>query len=167
MLWRLIRSPMDPSMSGEGLPARSWTFEAVRQARPGPVDLVTVAALARPRERSGAVAWHGRCFESAHVARSPGAITGSPAAIHPRQENPMRLGSISFLMLVAVLAGAAPARADIAPPDACTSPGQPCSNVMTLASGTCTTATCSRVVPDGDGGTTTMSYTCMRCVPTD
>jgi hypothetical protein len=77
----------------------------------------------------------------------------------------MRLGSISFFIFVAALAGAAPARADIASPDACTSPNQPCSNAMTSESGICTAATCTRVVPDSDGGTTTMSYACLRCLP--
>jgi MYXO-CTERM domain-containing protein len=57
------------------------------------------------------------------------------------------------------------ARADVAPPDSCTSPGQPCQNAGPQydSPGTCLTATCTRQVPAPDGGTMSMDYDCNRC----
>jgi hypothetical protein len=64
-----------------------------------------------------------------------------------------------------VLASPRPARADVAPQDACTAPGQPCMNAAPdyHTDGTCTASTCLRTVPDGDGGVTTMEYACNLC----
>jgi hypothetical protein len=61
--------------------------------------------------------------------------------------------------------GATRARADLAPPDSCTAPGQPC---MTAGpqfdqAGTCVAMTCTKQVPAPDGGMTTMTYDCHRC----
>ncbi|WP_437653045.1 hypothetical protein [Sorangium sp. So ce1182] len=70
--------------------------------------------------------------------------------------------------LAALLAApllAAPAHADIAPPDTCDTPGSSCSNAGPAADepGTCTTQKCQRAVPDPDGGVTTVEYDCNRC----
>ena len=64
-----------------------------------------------------------------------------------------------------IVAVAAPARADIAPPGSCTAPGQPCSNAGTSHDqpGTCAATTCSKTVPLADGGTTTSTYPCNLC----
>jgi MYXO-CTERM domain-containing protein len=74
--------------------------------------------------------------------------------------------SLSVLVLSLVLGvGAGVARADLAPPDSCSSPGQPCQNAGAAynQSGTCTAATCQRSVPNADGGLTSMSYACDVC----
>jgi|KBSMisStaDraftv2_1062788.scaffolds.fasta_scaffold773962_2 hypothetical protein len=76
--------------------------------------------------------------------------------------------ALALTAAIAILAfTAAPARADLAPPDSCTSPGQPCQNAGPQhdASGTCIGATCTKQVPAPDGGTMTMSYDCNRCQP--
>ena len=61
--------------------------------------------------------------------------------------------------------GALHARADLAPPDSCTSPGQPCQNAGPQFNqpGTCVSATCTKQVPAADGGTMSMTYDCSRC----
>lgn len=73
-------------------------------------------------------------------------------------------------LFVAVLMGgtlwaAGAAWADVAPRDACTSPGQPCQVAGPTFDqpGTCQTTTCTRVLPDGDGGMMTTTYACNRC----
>jgi len=73
-------------------------------------------------------------------------------------------------LFVAVLVGgtlwtAGAAWADVAPRDACTSPGQPCQVAGPTFDqpGTCQTVTCTRVLPDGDGGMMTTTYACNRC----
>jgi MYXO-CTERM domain-containing protein len=60
------------------------------------------------------------------------------------------------------------ARADLAPPDTCTSPGQPCQSAGPQYNqpGTCTASTCQRSVPSADGGRTSMSYACDLCETT-
>jgi hypothetical protein len=68
--------------------------------------------------------------------------------------------------VVATLAiGATRARADVAPPDTCTAPGQSCTNAgpQFNQAGTCVATTCTRQVPSPDGGTTSMTYDCNRC----
>ena len=67
--------------------------------------------------------------------------------------------------LLLIFGASAPAWADIAPPQSCTAPGQPCSNAgpSSNQAGTCTTTTCSRVVPAPDGGTMVMTYACTLC----
>jgi hypothetical protein len=81
----------------------------------------------------------------------------------------MRIRTLAFLSAAAWLAiltvGANRARADVPPPDLCTSPGQPCQNAGAQhnQAGTCMATTCTRTVPSGDGGTTTMSYDCNLC----
>lgn len=69
------------------------------------------------------------------------------------------------LIAVALTLGAAAARADVPPPDACTSPGQPCQNAGPQfdRTGTCVRTTCTRQVPAADGGTMPMSYDCNLC----
>jgi len=68
-----------------------------------------------------------------------------------------------------VSVGANRARADVPPPDLCTSPGQPCQNAGAQynQAGTCMATTCTKTVPDGDGGTTTMTYDCNLCRTVD
>src|SRR5689334_9872357 len=79
----------------------------------------------------------------------------------------------AFLFIAASLAivtlGATRARADVPPPDLCTSPGQPCQNAgpQNNQAGTCTATTCMKTIPDGDGGTTTMTYDCSLCRTVD
>ncbi len=81
----------------------------------------------------------------------------------------MRTRTLAFLSVAVWLAtiavGGNRARADVPPPDLCTSPGQPCQNAGAQhnQAGTCMTTTCMRTVPTGDGGTTTMTYDCNLC----
>ncbi|XXT21254.1 hypothetical protein WME94_06780 [Sorangium sp. So ce429] len=72
---------------------------------------------------------------------------------------------VGIAALLAAPLLAAPARADIAPPDTCDTPGSSCSNAGPAADepGTCTTQKCQRAVPDPDGGVTTVEYDCNRC----
>jgi MYXO-CTERM domain-containing protein len=85
----------------------------------------------------------------------------------------MRYPSRSFAALAALTAvltvGATGARADVAPPDSCTAPGQPCMNAGPQydRAGTCVAATCTRTVPAPDGGSMSMSYACNRCQAAD
>jgi len=67
----------------------------------------------------------------------------------------------------ALTVGAAGARADLAPPDTCTAPSQPCQNGgdQHNQSGTCVLTTCTKQVPTGDGGLMSISYDCNRCFP--
>jgi len=79
--------------------------------------------------------------------------------------NPLAaLGSIVMVVVVMAFA-AAPARADVPPPDLCTSPGQPCQNAgpQYNQSGTCTATTCTKQVPSPDGGMMSMTYDCNLC----
>jgi MYXO-CTERM domain-containing protein len=73
----------------------------------------------------------------------------------------------SVVVFAAVSAGAA--RADIAPPDACTSPGQPCQTAGPGydQAGVCVTALCTKYIPAADGGGTTMRYNCNLCQVSD
>jgi hypothetical protein len=70
-----------------------------------------------------------------------------------------------FVGMIVIFAVSFRARADIAPPDACTAPGQPCSNAGASHNqvGSCTTTTCSRVMPLSDGGTMITTYSCNLC----
>lgn len=85
----------------------------------------------------------------------------------------MKTRTLAFLIVAMSLAtvtiGANQARADIPPPDACTSPDQPCQNAGAQhnQAGTCTATTCTRTLPNGDGGTTTMTYDCNLCRTVD
>jgi MYXO-CTERM domain-containing protein len=76
--------------------------------------------------------------------------------------------SVLVLSLVLGLGVVGVARADVAPPDTCTSPGQPCQNAGTQynQTGTCMASTCQRSVPSADGGRTAMSYACDLCEAT-
>jgi hypothetical protein len=79
----------------------------------------------------------------------------------------MTMKRASFVAgFAAVLALAAPAAADLAPPDSCTAPDQPCSTAGPSfnQAGICTMTTCTKSVPAADGGFTTMSYACNHCV---
>jgi hypothetical protein len=73
------------------------------------------------------------------------------------------LVALTVLAAATLLTGAS-ARADVAPPDLCTAPGQPCMNAAPTynGAGTCTASTCTRSVP-GDGGMMQMSYGCNLC----
>jgi len=58
--------------------------------------------------------------------------------------------------------------ADVPPIDSCTptmSAGTPCTNAGPNGNqpGTCTASKCTKTLPDGDGGFTTMQYDCMLC----
>ena len=68
-------------------------------------------------------------------------------------------------MVAALAVGATRARADLAPPDTCTAPGQPCMNAgpQFNGAGTCVAMTCTKQVPAADGGTTSLTYDCNRC----
>jgi MYXO-CTERM domain-containing protein len=85
----------------------------------------------------------------------------------------MRTRPFAFLLIAVSIAivsvGANRARADVPPPDLCTSPGQPCQNAGAQynQAGTCMATTCTKTVPDGDGGTTTMTYDCNLCRTVD
>jgi uncharacterized protein (TIGR03382 family) len=81
----------------------------------------------------------------------------------------MRFSTAVLSLFVVVVAQAGVARADVAPPDNCTAPGQPCQNAAPAPynnPGTCAAATCTRSVPNADGGRTPMSYDCHLCQPT-
>lgn len=69
-------------------------------------------------------------------------------------------------IVVGVLGGAGTAWADLAPRDACTSPGQPCQAAGPNfdQAGTCQATTCTKGLPDGNGGITTTTYACNLCV---
>ena len=74
----------------------------------------------------------------------------------------------AFVASLATLAiGGGIARADIAPPDSCSSPGQPCQNAGTgyNQAGTCVATTCTKQVRSSDGGLTPMTYSCNACQP--
>jgi MYXO-CTERM domain-containing protein len=81
----------------------------------------------------------------------------------------MSIRTTAFLVIavsVAIVAVSAKrVRADVPPPDLCTSPGQPCQNAGAQfnQAGTCMATTCTKTVPNGDGGTTTMTYDCNLC----
>jgi MYXO-CTERM domain-containing protein len=83
--------------------------------------------------------------------------------------NPLA-GVCSIVTVVGVLAfAAAAARADLAPPDMCTAPNQPCQNAgpQYNRSGICVATTCTKQVPAADGGMTSMTYDCNRCEMAD
>lgn len=68
---------------------------------------------------------------------------------------------LGCLLGASTLVTALPSRADIPPIDACSSEGSSCDNVDGPdKSGICTTAQCSRRLPDGSF----MTYDCLRCV---
>ncbi|UQA59190.1 hypothetical protein [Polyangium aurulentum] len=81
---------------------------------------------------------------------------------------------IFALALVAPLAIAAPARADVPPPDAeachMKNDGDAC-KADDGSDHTCLQQKCSKTMPDGNGGTTTTEYDCVLCngpaVPSD
>ena len=80
------------------------------------------------------------------------------------------LALLSFAVWLAIVAfGTNRARADVPPPDLCTSPGQPCQNAgaQNNQTGICMATTCMKTVPGADGGTTTMTYDCNLCRMTD
>jgi hypothetical protein len=85
----------------------------------------------------------------------------------------MKTRTLAFLFVAVSLAmltiGANRARADVPPPDLCTSPGQPCQNAgpQYNQAGTCMATTCTKTLPNGDGGTTTMTYDCNLCRTVD
>jgi MYXO-CTERM domain-containing protein len=72
----------------------------------------------------------------------------------------------SVAAVVATLAvGDGVARADIAPPDSCSSPGQPCQNAGSAynEAGSCVATTCTKQVRTADGGLSPMTYSCNLC----
>lgn len=78
----------------------------------------------------------------------------------------MPIVPFSVVALVAALAfGEGVARADLAPPDSCSSPGQPCQNAGAGNDqvGSCVATTCTRQVRGADGGLTPMTYGCNAC----
>ena len=85
----------------------------------------------------------------------------------------MRTRTLAFLSvavwLATVAVGVNQARADVAPPDLCTSPGQSCQNAGSQynQAGTCVATTCTKTIPSGDGGPTTMTYDCNLCQASD
>ena len=80
---------------------------------------------------------------------------------------PFRFRDLAAVAAVAatLAVGAGIARADVAPPDSCTTPGQPCTNAGPQfdQAGTCVTATCTKQVPAPTGGTMSMTYDCSHC----
>jgi MYXO-CTERM domain-containing protein len=75
-----------------------------------------------------------------------------------------------FLCLAALTFAAGVARADVAPPDLCTSPGQPCQSAgpQYNSAGICTMTTCTRSIANPDGGARIpMSYACNLCMAAD
>lgn len=83
----------------------------------------------------------------------------------------MRASLVALSLLLISLAGAGMARADVAPRDACTAPGQPCQNAMSGGSynqpGVCTPTTCTKQLRGADGGFTPITYACNLCELTD
>jgi hypothetical protein len=81
------------------------------------------------------------------------------------------IGTLSRLLcLVVFTLVAGVARADVAPPDTCTSPGQPCQNAgpQYNSAGTCAAATCTRSIANPDGGARiSMTYACNLCMASD
>ena len=72
----------------------------------------------------------------------------------------------AFVATLATLAiGGGGARADIAPSDSCSSPGQPCQNAGAgyNQAGSCVATTCTKQVRSSDGGLTPMTYSCNAC----
>ena len=67
------------------------------------------------------------------------------------------------LLVTLVIGGVA--RADLAPPDTCSSPGQPCQNAGPAynQAGSCVAATCTKQIRSSDGGLTPVSYSCNAC----
>src|SRR4051794_32392573 len=65
-----------------------------------------------------------------------------------------------------IVCGQGAAWADLAPPDACTSPGQPCqvAGPQYDQPGTCQMTTCTKSLPDGNGGVSTTTYACNLCI---
>lgn len=76
-----------------------------------------------------------------------------------------RVAGLAGVLLVVGFGGAA--LADLAPPQICTAPGQPCDKAGPSANqpGTCTASTCERSAPLPDGGRGTMTYACNLCTP--
>ena len=77
----------------------------------------------------------------------------------------MRSMLFVLLLVAAVAFGESVARADLAPPDSCSSPGQPCQNAGASndQAGTCVATTCTKQVRGADGGLTPMTYSCNAC----
>jgi hypothetical protein len=73
------------------------------------------------------------------------------------------LGCLVGLVMLSV--GSSQARADLAPPQGCTAPGQPCDNAGPAANlaGVCATSTCNRRLPSTDGSIAIMAYPCNLC----
>ena len=87
-----------------------------------------------------------------------------------RVRPPLLLAAAGFFLMAGVGvggAGSGQAWADLAPPQTCTAPGQPCQNAGPNGNdpGLCTTSTCQKTLPAADGGFTTTSYTCNLCTP--
>jgi len=83
-----------------------------------------------------------------------------------RQMRTMTSTMSSVVALVVTLTiGVGLARADIAPPDSCSSPGQPCQNAGAGydQAGACVATTCTKQVRSSDGGLTPMTYSCNVC----
>lgn len=80
---------------------------------------------------------------------------------------------LSYLTTVATLLAApllaAPAHADLPPPDGCDTPGSSCNNAGPDYNepGTCTKQKCQRSRPSEDGGITTIEYDCNVCARSD
>jgi hypothetical protein len=75
-------------------------------------------------------------------------------------------GLTGILLLAATLAlDVGFVRADVLPPDSCSSPGQPCQTAGPQRDqpGICRATTCTRSVRGGDGTVTSMSYDCTLC----
>jgi len=79
--------------------------------------------------------------------------------------NPLTLVLVIAAAVGALALDAGRARADVAPPDLCTSPGQPCQNAGPQydSAGTCVATTCTKQVPGPDGGRMPMTYDCNLC----
>ena len=73
--------------------------------------------------------------------------------------------AVALTIFAIIVSASATARADIPPQQTCTAPGQPCTNagVSGNQAGTCTATTCTKSIPNGDGGRSAMSYDCNLC----
>jgi hypothetical protein len=93
-----------------------------------------------------------------------GYLRSTARAQGPRRIS-MRFALGCLVGLVMLSVGSSQARADVAPPQGCTAPGQPCDNAGPAANlaGVCATSTCNKRLPSTDGSIAIMAYPCNLC----
>jgi MYXO-CTERM domain-containing protein len=74
---------------------------------------------------------------------------------------------LAILLAACVALAAAPARADVTPPNTCHTEGAPCENAGPQYDqpGTCQSMQCGRALPNRDGGIDSIQYSCLLCAP--